>query len=126
MTHAALILGRDVIGFFGSCNTGVVTGCTITAHDVHVMHKSTGEGAECVVDDMARGTVLTGHNMTHRFPFADIAIMAGQAVAGIRAGMVKQCSDKAGRRMTVGARLIVRRCRDVIQEFTYADHIIMT
>jgi hypothetical protein len=90
------------------------------------MHKGTCEGAESVVDNVTGRAVQTGRNMTRRFSSAYITIMAGQAVAGIRAGMVKQCSDKAGRRMTVGARLIVRRCRDVIQEFTYADHIIMT
>lgn len=115
MADAALVMRRNVINLPGCCDSGVMAGCTITAHDVQVMHKGTSEGIETVVDDMARGTVLAGYNMACRFPCAYIAIMAAQAVAGIRAVMVKQGTDEAGRSMAVGAVLSIRCCRDVIR-----------
>ncbi len=126
VAHAALTLGRNVIDLLGCCDTGVMAGCTIATYDIQIMHKGTCEGAEAVVDDMTGRAVQTGRNMTCRFSSAYITIMAGQAVAGIRAGMVKQCSDKAGCRMTVGAILIVRCCRYVIEEFSYADPVVVT
>ena len=52
--------------------------------------------------------------------------MAGQAVAGIRARMVKQRAGKTDRRMTGDAILIVRCCRDVIRKLPYADPVVVT
>jgi hypothetical protein len=103
-----------------------MAGCTITTHDIQIMHKGTCEGTEAVVDDMTGRAVLTGRNVTHRFSCADIAIMAGEAVAGIRAGMIKQGTDKTGRRVAGGTILIVRCSRDMIREFTYADPVVVT
>lgn len=54
----------DLLGF---CKAGIVARCTIIAHDIQIMHKGTGEGTEAIVDDMAGGAVLAGHNMTQWF-----------------------------------------------------------
>ena len=90
------------------------------------MHEGAGEGAVAVIDNVTRGAVLVGHNMACRFSFAYIAIMAGQAVAGISARMVKQRTGKADGRMAVGTILVVRCRRDVINEFADADPVIVT
>ena len=63
MTLTAFSLSRDVINFLGWCDTGIMTGGTVTAHDVRIMHKSTGKGSKTVVDNVAGRTVEGGGYM---------------------------------------------------------------
>ena len=52
--------------------------------------------------------------------------MAGQAVAAVRAQMIKRGTGKAGGVMTISAILVVRNGRDVVRQFAYTDHIVVT
>ena len=107
MTGAAFSLCRDVINLLRRCNTGVVAGCTIAAHYVRVMDKSTRECTKAVVDSVARRAVQVGRYMAQRLACADITVMAGQAVTGICAGMVKYHASKSCGVMANGTILIV-------------------
>ena len=62
--------------------------------------------------------------MIKRFASTDITVMAGQAVAGICARVVKRCTSK-GR--GVMARVAIQEGigRHVVWEFTDASHIVM-
>ena len=63
--------------------------------------------------------------MTKRLACADITIMAGQAVAGICARVVKRRASKGRGDMAIGAILIVGTGRYVVREFTHANHIVV-
>ena len=126
MTGAAFNLCRDVINLLRRCNTRVVTGRAIAVHNSRVMHKSASECTKAVVDSVVAGrTVLVRRYMTQRLAFADITVMAGQAVAGIGAGVVKRRSSKVGDVMANGAVLVVGTGRYVIRQFTHTDHIVV-
>ena len=126
MTGAAFNLCRDVINLLRRCNTRVVTGRAIAVHNSRVMHKSASECTKAVVDSVVAGrTVLVRRYMTQRLAFADITVMAGQAVAGIGAGVVKRRSSKVGGVMANSAVLVVGTGRYVIRQFTHTDHIVV-
>ncbi len=127
MTDAAFNLCRDVINLLGRCNTRVVAGRTITAHNnILTMHKSASECTKAVVVSVVAGrTVQVRHYMTNRLTSTDIAIMAGQAVAGICACVVKRHSCKVGGVMANGAVLIVGTGRYVIRQFTDTNRVVM-
>lgn len=126
VTHAAFILRRNVIKLLRRCNTRVMTGRTIAAHYIQIMDKRAGEGTKTVVDDVARRTLQVRRHMTNRLAIADITVMAGQAVAGIRARVIKRHRSKIGRCMASGAILVVGIGRNVIRQFTYTNIIIVT
>ena len=102
-----------------------MTGRAIVVHYVCVMDKSVRESTKAVVDSVARSTVQLRCYMTERLAFADIAVMAGKAVAGICAGMVKHHTGKVGGVMASGAVLIVGTGWYVVGEFTDTNHIIV-
>ena len=97
-----------MINFPGQCNTGVVAGRAIAAHYVRVMDKSARECTKAVVDSVARSTVQARCYMTQRLADADITVMAGQAVTGICAGMVKYHASKSCGVMANSTILVVR------------------
>ena len=107
MADAAFSQRRDVINLLRRCNTGVMTGRAIAVHYVRVMDKSVRECTKAVVDSVARRAVLVRCYMTERLACADITVMAGQAVTGIRAGMVKRHTGKSCGVMANGAILVV-------------------
>jgi len=88
------------------------------------MHKSSSE-AIVGAGSVAGRTVLVRRYMTNRLTNTDITVMAGQAVAGICAGVVKRHSSKVGGVMTNGAVLVVGTGRYVIRQFTDTNHIIV-
>jgi len=102
-----------------------MTGRAIAAHYVRVMDKSVRECTKAVVDSVARRAVQVRCYMTERLAFADIAVMAGQAVAGICARMVKRRTGKVGSVMASGAVLVVGTGWYVVREFTDTNHIIV-
>ncbi len=106
-----------MINLPGQCNTRVVAGRTIAAHNnILTMHKSASECTKAVVVSVVAGrTVLLRSYMTQRLAFADITVMAGQAVAGICARMVKRRTGKAAGVMAYGAILVVGTGRYVIR-----------
>ena len=59
------------------------------------MDKSASECNKAITDSVARRTVQVRYHMTKRLADADITVMAGQAVAGICARMVKCRTSKA-------------------------------
>ena len=125
MTDAAFNLCRYVINLLERCNTRVVAGRTITAHNnVLTMHKSASEAIKGACS-VARRTVQVRHYMTNRLTNTDIAIMAGQAVAGICAGVVKRHSSKVSGVMANGAVLVVGTGRYVIRQFTDTNRVVM-
>ena len=63
--------------------------------------------------------------MTHRFAFANVAVMTGQAVAGIGTRMIERRTCKAGGVMTNSAILVVWTCRYMIRQFTDTDYIVV-
>ncbi len=71
-----------------------MAGRTITAHYTHIMDKSAGECSKADVNGVARRTVQVRRYMTKRLAFADITVMAGQAITGICARMVKRRTSK--------------------------------
>ena len=80
------------------------------------MDKSVSESTKAVVGDVvARRTVLVRRYMTQRLACADITVMAGQAVAGIWACVVKRRSSKVGGVMANSAVLVVGTGRYVIR-----------
>ena len=127
MTGAAFNLCRDVINLLRQCYTRAVAGCTIVYHNSRVMDKTACECTKAVVDHIMAGrTVLFRRDMTHRLACADITVMAGQAVAGIGACVVKRHIGKVGGVMAYGAVLVVGTGRYVIRQFTSTNHIVMT
>ena len=101
-----------------------MAGCTIAAHDTQVMDKSSNETSKGG-GIVARRTVKVRIDMTRGLADADITIMAGQAVAGICAGMVECGASKGGGVMAVVALLVARGGRYVIQQFTYTNPVVM-
>ena len=90
------------------------------------MNKSASECNKAIVDSVARRTVQVRYHMTKRLADADITVMAGQAVAGICARMVKSGAGKGrGGEMTVVTFLIVWSGRDVIQKFTDTNPVVV-
>jgi len=90
------------------------------------MDKSASECNKAIVDSVARRTVQVRYHMTKRLADADITVMAGQAVAGICAGMVKRGAGKGrGGEMTVVTSLIVWSGRDVIRKFTDTNPVVV-
>ena len=106
-------------------NAGVMTGRAIAKPHIRGMDKIVRECTKAVVDSVARSTVQLRCYMTERFAFADIAVMAGQAVAAICAHMVKRCTGKVGGVMASGAVLVVGTGWYVVGEFTDTNHIIV-
>ena len=103
-----------------------MTGRAVATHYVRVMDKSVRECTKAVIDSVARSTVQLRCYMTERLAFADIAVMAGQAVAGICAGKVKLRTSKGGGViMTYCAILVVGAGWYVVGEFTDTNHIIV-
>ena len=125
MARTAFNLCWDVIKLPGQCNTGVMAGCTITAHYSHVVDKSVDECSKADVNGVAGRTVFVRRYMTQRLACADITVMAGQAVAGICAGVVKRRTSKSRSVMAHGAILVVGSGRYVVRQFTDTGHIIV-
>lgn len=63
--------------------------------------------------------------MTRRFADTDVAVMAGQTVAGICARVVKYRISKIGGVMANGTILVVGVCRYVIQQFANANPVVV-
>ena len=89
------------------------------------MDKSASECNKAIVDSVARRTVQVRYYMTKRLADADITVMAGQAVAGNCARVVKRGAGKGRGDMTVVAFLIVRCGRYVIQKFTGTNSVVV-
>ena len=90
------------------------------------MNKSASECIKAIADSVARRTVQVRYHMTERLADADITVMAGLAVAGICARMVKRGASKGrGGEMTVVTSLIVWSGRDVIQKFTDTNPVVV-
>ena len=87
--------------------------CTITAYCTRIMEEGSSECIKAIIDNVARRAVLVCSRMANRLTFADTAVMAGQAVTGICARMVKFCSKVVGV-MAVCAILIIRVSRNMI------------
>ena len=60
VTLTAFSLCRDVIELLGHCDTRVMAGCTITAHDIQIMNKSASECTEAAVDAVAIIAIQAG------------------------------------------------------------------
>lgn len=125
VTFTALRLCRDVVHLLRCCDTAVMAGCTITAHDTQVMDKGAGECTKAAVNEMARSAVQVSRYMTKGFAFTDIAVMTDSAIAGICGVMVKRHISKVGRNMA-NATIIVEIGWYVIRQLTYTDSIIVT
>ena len=90
------------------------------------MHKSASECTKAVVGDVVAGrTVLVRRYMTNRLTNTDITVMAGQAVVGICAGVVKRHSSKVSGVMANRAVLIVGTGWYVIWQLIDTNHIIV-
>lgn len=63
--------------------------------------------------------------MTQRLAFADIPVMAGQAIAGICAGVVKRRTSKVGGVMANSAVLGVGTGRYVIRQFSDTNRVVV-
>ena len=102
----------------------IVAGCTVAAHDNRIMHKSAHEAIKgaCLV---AGRTVLAGGYMTGGLTHADIAVMAGQAVAAICAQVIKRRAGKTGGVMAIGTILVVGNGRYMVWQFAYANYIVV-
>ena len=88
------------------------------------MNKSPSE-AIIGAGSVAGRTVQVRRYMTNRLTNTDITVMAGQAVAGICAGVVKRHRSKVGGVMANGAVLVVGTGRYVIRQFTNTNLIIV-
>ena len=125
VTLTAFSLCRDVINLFGHCDTRVMAGCTITAHDIQIMYKCASECTKAVIDGVAIIAILVGRYMINSFATADSTVMAGQAVTGICARVVKHRISKVDGVMTHGAILVTGSGRYMIREFTHTNHIVV-
>lgn len=125
VTYAAFSLCRDVIRLLGCCDTGVMAGCTITAHYIQIMNKSAGERTKAAVDVVARRAVQAGRYMIKRLANADITVMAGQAITGICARVIKHRSSKVDGVMANSAILVIGSGRYMIRQFTHTNHIVV-
>jgi len=123
VTLTALSLRRDMIYLLGRCNTRVMAGCTITAHNNRIMNKSAGE-CNKGAGNVARGAIQARRYMANRLATTDRTVMAGRAIAGY-AHVVKRRISKIGGVMANGAILVVRSGRYVIREFTHTNPIVM-
>jgi hypothetical protein len=88
------------------------------------MHKSSSE-AIIGAGSVTGRTVLVRRYMANRLTHTDITVMAGQAVAGICAGVVKRHSSKVGGVMANGAVLVVGTGRYVIRKFTDTNRVVV-
>lgn len=102
-----------------------MAGCTIAAHYICIMDKSASECGKAIVDSVARRAVQLRCYMTKRLAGADVTVMAGQAVAGICARMVKCGASKGRGVMANVAFLIVRSGRYVVWKFTDTNSIVV-
>ena len=125
MTDAAFNLCRDVINLLRRCNTRAVAGCAIAAHDnLLSMHKSASE-AIIGAGSVAGRTVQVRLYMTNRLTHTDITVMAGQAVVGICAVVVKRDSSKVSGVMANRAVLVVGTGRYVIWQLTDTNCVVV-
>ena len=125
VTLTTFSLCRDMIKLLGHCDTGVMAGCTITAHYIQIMNKSASERTEAAVDVVARRAVQAGRHMIKRLANADISVMAGQAITGICARVIKHHSSKVDGVMANSAILVIGSGRYVIRQFTHTNHIVV-
>ena len=90
------------------------------------MDKSTSEYSKVVdANVVARRAVQVCRYMTKRLAFADITVMAGQAVAGFCARVIKRRSCKVDGVMANVAFLIIGSGRYMIREFTDTYSIVV-
>ena len=115
VTLTTFSLCRDMIKLLGHCDTGVMAGCTITAHYIQIMNKSASECTKAAVNVVARRAVQAGRNMTKSLACADITVMAGQAIAGICARVIKHRRSKVDGVMTNSTILVSGSGRYVIR-----------
>ena len=126
MTLTAFSLRWDVINFLRRCNTRIMAGRTIAAYYKRIMDKSVDECSKADVNGVARRTVQVRCYMSKRLAFADITVMAGQAVAGICARVVKRRTSKGrGVVMANVAFLVIGSGRYMIREFTDTGSIVV-
>ena len=103
-----------------------MAGRTIAAHSIRIMEKCADECTVAIIDKVANITILVRCYMTERFSFTDVAVMTGQAVAGISAGVVKSHISEVGSVfMAIGTILSIGSRRNVILQFTDTDHIVV-
>ena len=89
------------------------------------MDKSARECTKAVVDRVAGRAVQVGRYMTQRLACADITVMAGQAVTGICARMVKRHASKSCGVMANGAILVVGTGWYVIRQLAHTNYIVV-
>ena len=102
-----------------------MAGRTIVVNDTRRMVEGSRESRVVVTSDkMACRAVQASRQMASRFTFADIAIMASQAIAGISARVIKQHACKAGGYM---ASVAIQEGigRYMIRQFAHTDHIVV-
>ena len=87
------------------------------------MHKSASEAIKGA-GSVAGRTVLARHYMTNRLTHTYITVMAGQAVVGICAVVVKRRTSKVSSVMAVST-ILVETGRYVIRQFTDTNYIIV-
>lgn len=74
---------------------------------------------------MALETILSRRQMISRLPSADVIVMAQCTVAGIDTRMVKRRGGKIRGVMAIGTILCIGISRNVIEQFTHANPVVV-
>ncbi|MAF84187.1 MAG: hypothetical protein CL797_08805 [Chromatiales bacterium] len=121
VTDTAIILSRNVVHRLRSCDTRVMAGCTIVW-----IYPQVTEGYSCesreVSDNVTRRAIQGCRYVIGGFSETDFAVMAKRTIAGIDTHVIERRTCKVDGVMAHGA---ILGGRQVIEELTDADHIVV-